>query len=198
MRDVRQHKAPLDDRGCLIAHDLPWRADLDRRNARIAIQGGLQQSIDLCARQIAMRATVEHHVKCVDRALRLPEMIGDDTDRVVARRSCERRMLRASRFVGDCDGCDSHHRAHARPSEDLGFVSDRCYRAGEGRCHPDRRIEHAGDGDIDAEERAAGRLGSRIQPWHRLADQGELARLLEPRPIAEGKPGGGRRKLTIG
>ena len=195
---MREHKAPLDDRGCLVAQDLPRRADLERRDARIAIQACLQQSIDLRARQTAVRAAVEHDIKRVDRTLGLPEMIGDDTDRVVARRSCERRMLRACLFIGDCDGRDPHHRMHARPFEDLGFVSDLHYRAGEGRRHPDRRVEHAGDGDIDAEERAAGRLGPRIQSWHRLADQRELARLLEPRPIVEGKPGGGRRKLTIG
>jgi hypothetical protein len=110
-----------------------------------------------------VRAAIEHDIKRVDRTLCLPEMIGDNTDRVIARRPRERRMLRACLFIGDCDSRDSHHCAHARPFEDLGFVSDLHYRAGEGRRHPDRRIEHAGDGDIDAEARAAGRLRSRIQ-----------------------------------
>jgi hypothetical protein len=159
MRDVRQHETSLDDRRRAIPQDLPRLAPFEGGHAVLGIQPRLQHGIDLCRREIALLATVENHVKRIDRALGLPEMIGDDTDRVVARRARERRMLRACVFVGDGDGCDPRHRMHARPFEDLGFVSDRHHRPGEGRRHPDRGVQHAGQGDIDAEERAAGRFG---------------------------------------
>ena len=32
MRDVRQHEAPLDDRGGVVAQDLARRAGLERRD----------------------------------------------------------------------------------------------------------------------------------------------------------------------
>ena len=47
---------------------MPRRAGLDGNDARIAIQGRLQQGIDRRGRQIALRAAVEHHIKRLKRA----------------------------------------------------------------------------------------------------------------------------------
>ena len=62
---------------------------------------------------------------------------------------------------------------HAGHLEDGGLVLDRDHLPGEGRRGLDGGVEHAGDHDVDAVNRAAVALGRRIQARHRLADQAE-------------------------
>ena len=93
MRDVGQHEAPLDDRGGALLQD-PVRLASDQcRDGALAIEARRQHGVDSGARQIARAAAVEFHVERIERALGLPEMIGDDADRVVTRQMRYARVL---------------------------------------------------------------------------------------------------------
>ena len=114
------------------------------------------------------------HIERIDRALGLPEVVGNDADGVVVVRARTVCGLEAGVLVGDRHGRDLHHGAHAGHLEDLGLVLDRDHLPGEGRRRPDGGVEHSGHRHVDAEDRAAVALGRRIQARDRLADQANL------------------------
>ena len=193
MGDVWKLEAPLDDRRRARFKDLSRLASNKRSDATLRIQCGVQRGLDLGGREIAVHAAVERHIERDQRAPRLPEMVRNDAHGVVARRP---------RNIGTpipvVDRRDLHHGAHAGHLEDRVLVLDRGHLTGEGRRRHDRGVEHAGDVDVDAVDRAAVALGRRIQSRDRLADQAKSAAVLQRWRGAQRKLGGGRCELTIG
>ncbi len=124
MGDVRQHETALDYRCGAIAEEPSRSASHQRGDATLGVQGRIQHRVDLGAREIALRATVECDVQHVHRAPRLPEMIGDHADRVVARRAGDVRVLGAGILVGDGQRRQPHHGMHARHFQDIGLIPD--------------------------------------------------------------------------
>jgi hypothetical protein len=95
---TKRRSMTSDARRCRISLGCP----LDQRgDAALGVQAGLQHGVDLGGGEIAGSAGVEHHIERIERALGLPELIGNDADRVVARQVRQPRMLGAGVFVGD-------------------------------------------------------------------------------------------------
>jgi hypothetical protein len=197
MRDVRQHEAPLDDLGRATLQDFSRLSPDQRGDAVLGVQAGLQHGVDLGGGEIAGGAAVEHHVECIERALGLPELVGDDADRVVARQMRQPWMLGARVLVGDGERGELHHRAHPGHFENIGFVVDGGHLPGEGARGLDGGVEHPGHHDVDAEDRGAVAFGRRIQVRHRLADEVKSAAILEWRRGVERQLGGGRGELPV-
>jgi hypothetical protein len=61
-----------------LPQDLRRLASDQRRDGALGIEARLQHGVDPGAREIARAAAVELHVEHIERALGLPEMIGDD------------------------------------------------------------------------------------------------------------------------
>src|SRR5262249_56409470 len=80
--------------------------------AVLGVQAGLEHGVDLGGGEIAGGTAVEHHVERIERALGLPELIGDDADRVVARQVRQPWMPGARVLVGDGERGELHHRVH--------------------------------------------------------------------------------------
>ncbi len=133
MGDVRQHEAPLDDGRLTLAQDVARPAGFDRRDAVRGIECSLDQRINFRRRKIALRANLKYKVERIGGALGLPEMIGHDTHRIVARQMLHAGILRAGILIGDGDGGQSHHGTHARHLQDVGFVAHFRHGAGEAR-----------------------------------------------------------------
>ena len=197
MRDVRQHEAPLDDRGRASFENFSRLPTHKRSDAMLGVQGSSQHGVDPGGREVARCAALECHLECIECALGLPELVGDHANRVVARQIWKLRMLGACVFVGDGQRRDLHHRAHAGHFENIRFVLDRGQFSGDGARGFDGRVEHTGNRDIHAEDRTAIALGWRVQSRERLADEPEGAAVLERRVGVERKLGGGGGKLTI-
>ena len=192
MRDVRQHEAPLDDRRRTLLQEFARPAPDQRGDALLGFQRRIEHGVNLGAREIALAAAVEDDVERIDRTLGLPVIVGDDADRVVARRVL--RMVRGAVLIGDRHRRQLHHGAHAGHLENFGLVVDRDHLPGEGGRRLDGGVEHAGHHHVDAVDRAAIALGRRVQARDRLADQGKPAAILERRHGVERKLGGFARR----
>jgi hypothetical protein len=197
MRDVRQHEAPLDDLGRATFKDFSRLPPDQRGDALLGVQAGLQHGVDLGGGEIAGDAAVEHNVERIERALGLPELIGDDADRVVARQIRQPWMLGAGVLVGNGERRELHHRTHPGHFENIGLVVDGGHLPAERARALDGGVEHPGDHDVDAEDRAAVAFGRRIQARHRLADEMKSAALLERWRGAERQFGGGGGELPV-
>ena len=133
MRDVRQHEAPLDHLRRATLQDFSRLSPDQRGDALLGVQADLQHGVDLGGGEIAGGAAVENHVERIERALGLPELIGDDADRVVARQIRQPWMLGARVFVGDGERRELHHRAHAGHFENIGGGAERQLGGGGGK-----------------------------------------------------------------
>ncbi len=89
-----------------------------RGDAVLGVQAGLQHRIDLGSGEVAGGTAVEDYIEGTERALGLPELIRHDADGIVAQRIPQPRMLDTRVFVGDGEGGQLHHRAHAGHFED--------------------------------------------------------------------------------
>jgi len=72
------------------------------------------------------------------------------------------RMLGTRVLVGDGQRRDLHNRAHAGHFENIGFILDRGQLPAERGRGFDGGVEHAGDHDVDPEDRTAIALGRRV------------------------------------
>jgi hypothetical protein len=195
--NVRQQEPPLDHRCRALFQDFLRLAFQQRSHPMLGVQGRVELRVDAGAGEIARDATVERHVEGIDGPFGLPEMIGDDSDRVVPRQVRRLRMLRAGVLVDDRKRRELHHRTHPRHLENVGFVLDGRHLPGEGARGLDGGVEHARHHDVDAEHRAAVAFRRRVQARHRLADQVKPAAFLERRRRVERQLGRAGGKLPI-
>jgi hypothetical protein len=180
VRDVRQLEPPLDHRRSRALQDLSRIAVLDCDDGLPGIERGIEHGVDFRGRQIAMLAAVESDVESVDRALGLPEVIGDDAGRVFAYRRLWARILGdACRELHDC--------AYARHLENVALILDCDHPSGEGWRRLDCGVEHSRDDDVDPVNGAAIRLCRRVETRHRLTDEVESVASLEGWCLAQRK-----------
>ena len=198
MCDMRQHEAPFDDGPRTLAKDLPWPAGLDGSDALLGVERRSEQTVDLCRRQIGPGTAIERHVERVGRTLGLPEMIGHDAHRIMARLVRRARVLRSRILVGDGNGGQPHDGPHAGHLEDVRLVADGGERTGESGRRPEGGVQHAGHDDVATEHCGARTLGPRVQPLQRLADQREVPRILQRRRGVERQLRGVGRQHAVG
>ena len=195
--DVRQQKAPLDDRGRTFFQNLPRLTPLQRGDALLGVQAGLQHGFNLDGGQIGGDAAVELDVERIERAVGLPEPIGYDADGIVPRQIRQLRMLHARVFIGDGERRELYHRMHAGHFQYFGFILDRGHLPGKSARRLDGGVEHAGHHDVDAEHRAAVAFPHRVQTRQWFSDQVEAALVFQGRVAAERQLGGRSGEVSV-
>ena len=131
---------------------------------------------DRRAGETGVGALVPGHRQGVQRRLGVPPGVGDHGHRVVL---------------------DRHHGPHAgHAAHRVGLEAGE--RAAEDRAGPDRGVEHAGQAQIGPEDLLAGELVLSVQPFHRLASDRPVLRVLERHGHGRHQRGRGRRHLAVG